>query len=86
VLFAAFPVVYASMFSGFYWALMFVLIALILRTVAIEFRSYSKLAGFTVFASVNTMRDRCQAHSRAIATTGLNTVRIGPKPGFLPVH
>ncbi len=38
VLFAAFPVVYASMFSGFYWALMFVLIALILRTVAIEFR------------------------------------------------
>ena len=38
VLFAAFPVVYASMFSGFYCALMFVLIALILRTVAIEFR------------------------------------------------
>ena len=38
VLFAAFPVVYASMFSGFYWALMLVLIALILRTVAIEFR------------------------------------------------
>jgi cytochrome bd ubiquinol oxidase subunit II len=38
VLFAAFPVVYAAMFSGFYWALMFVLIALILRTVAIEFR------------------------------------------------
>src|SRR4029077_14301366 len=36
VLFAAFPVVYASMFSGFYWALMLVLIALILRTVAIE--------------------------------------------------
>jgi cytochrome bd ubiquinol oxidase subunit II len=38
VLFAAFPVVYAAMFSGFYWALMLVLIALILRTVAIEFR------------------------------------------------
>jgi cytochrome bd ubiquinol oxidase subunit II len=38
VLFAAFPVVYAAIFSGFYWALMFVLIALILRTVAIEFR------------------------------------------------
>ena len=38
VLFAAFPVVYAALFSGFYWALMFVLIALILRTVAIEFR------------------------------------------------
>jgi cytochrome d ubiquinol oxidase subunit II len=38
VLFAAFPVVYAAILSGFYWALMFVLIALILRTVAIEFR------------------------------------------------
>jgi cytochrome d ubiquinol oxidase subunit II len=39
VLFAAFPVVYAALFSGFYWALMFVLIFLILRTVSIEFRS-----------------------------------------------
>lgn len=39
VLFAAFPVVYAALFSGFYWALMFVQIFLILRTVAIEFRS-----------------------------------------------
>ena len=39
VLFAAFPVVYAALFSGFYWALMLVLIFLILRTVAIEFRS-----------------------------------------------
>jgi len=38
VLFAAFPVVYAALFSGFYWALMLVLMALILRTVAIEFR------------------------------------------------
>ena len=39
VLFAAFPVVYGALFSGFYWALMLVLIGLILRTVAIEFRS-----------------------------------------------
>jgi cytochrome bd ubiquinol oxidase subunit II len=39
VLFAAFPMVYAAMFSGFYWALMLVLLFLILRTVAIEFRS-----------------------------------------------
>lgn len=39
VLFAAFPVVYAALFSGFYWALMLVLMGLILRTVAIEFRS-----------------------------------------------
>ena len=38
VLFAAFPIVYASLFSGFYWAMMLVLLGLILRTVAIEFR------------------------------------------------
>src|SRR5215470_9649078 len=38
-LFAAFPFVYASLFSGFYVALMLVLLALILRAVAIEFRS-----------------------------------------------
>jgi len=39
VLFAAFPIVYAALFSGFYGAMMLVLFSLILRTVAIEFRS-----------------------------------------------
>jgi cytochrome bd ubiquinol oxidase subunit II len=39
VLFAAFPPVYASLFSGFYLAMMLVLLCLILRPVAIEFRS-----------------------------------------------
>jgi cytochrome d ubiquinol oxidase subunit II len=39
VLFACFPFVYASLFSGFYLAMMLVLVALILRAVAIEFRS-----------------------------------------------
>lgn len=38
-LFAAFPMVYASLFSGFYMAMMLVLLVLILRTIAIEFRS-----------------------------------------------
>lgn len=38
-LFAAFPMAYASLFSGFYMAMMLVLVVLILRTVAIEFRS-----------------------------------------------
>jgi len=38
-LFAAFPLVYASLFSGFYVAMMLVLLVLIMRTVAIEFRS-----------------------------------------------
>jgi cytochrome d ubiquinol oxidase subunit II len=38
-LFAAFPVVYATVFSGFYLALMLVLMALIFRAVSFEFRS-----------------------------------------------
>ncbi len=38
-LFAAFPPVYAMVFSGFYLAFMLLLVALILRAVALEFRS-----------------------------------------------
>jgi cytochrome d ubiquinol oxidase subunit II len=38
-LFAAFPYVYATVFSGFYLALMLLLLALVFRAVAIEFRS-----------------------------------------------
>jgi len=38
-LFAAFPKVYATTFSGFYLAMMLILAALILRAVSIEFRS-----------------------------------------------
>ena len=38
-LFAAFPNVYATVFSGFYLALMLLLASLIFRAVAIEFRS-----------------------------------------------
>lgn len=38
-LFAAFPLVYASVFSGFYLAMMLVLFALIFRAVALEFRN-----------------------------------------------
>jgi cytochrome d ubiquinol oxidase subunit II len=37
-LFAAFPVVYATVFSGFYIPLMLLLVALIFRAVALEFR------------------------------------------------
>ena len=43
-LFAAFPFVYASLFSGFYIAMLLVLLVLILRTVAIEFRSKREIA------------------------------------------
>lgn len=38
-LFAAFPIVYATVFSGFYMAFMLLLVALIFRAVSIEFRS-----------------------------------------------
>src|ERR1035441_1256916 len=38
-LFAAFPNVYATVFSGFYLAMILLLVALIFRAVAIEFRS-----------------------------------------------
>ncbi len=38
-LFAAFPPVYATVFSGFYLAMMLVLLGLILRAISIEFRS-----------------------------------------------
>lgn len=38
-LFAAFPAVYATVFSGFYLALMLLLLALILRAVSMEFRN-----------------------------------------------
>jgi cytochrome d ubiquinol oxidase subunit II len=38
-LFAAFPMVYATVFSGFYIAFVLLLVALIFRAVAIEFRS-----------------------------------------------
>ncbi|MGH7001620.1 MAG: cytochrome d ubiquinol oxidase subunit II, partial [Stellaceae bacterium] len=37
-LFAAFPRVYATVFSGFYLAMMLILVALIFRGLAIEFR------------------------------------------------
>ncbi len=38
-LFAAFPMVYATVFSGFYMAMMLVLFGLIFRAVSLEFRS-----------------------------------------------
>jgi cytochrome d ubiquinol oxidase subunit II len=38
-LFAAFPEAYATIFSGFYWVFMLVLLALIARAVSLDFRS-----------------------------------------------
>ncbi len=46
VLFAAFPPAYASLFSGFYLAFMLVLLVMILRTCALEFRTKRAGAGW----------------------------------------
>jgi cytochrome d ubiquinol oxidase subunit II len=51
-LFAAFPEVYATVFSGFYLAMMLVLVALITRAVGIEFRSRLPGAGWRRFWDV----------------------------------
>lgn len=48
-MFAAFPNWYATMFSGFYLALLLVLLALILRGVAFEFRSKDDRPGWRAF-------------------------------------
>jgi cytochrome d ubiquinol oxidase subunit II len=48
-LFAAFPVVYATVFSAFYLALILVLVALIFRAVAIEFRGKVEHPGWQTF-------------------------------------
>ena len=45
-LFAAFPPVYASIFSGFYLAFMVLLFALIARAVAMEFRHHIQSPGW----------------------------------------
>ena len=44
-LFAAFPAVYATVFSGFYMALMLVLFALIFRAVSLEYRAHDEAWG-----------------------------------------
>jgi cytochrome d ubiquinol oxidase subunit II len=45
-LFAAFPAVYATVFSGFYLALILLLVALIFRAVSLEFRSKLETGGW----------------------------------------
>lgn len=56
-IFAAFPIWYATMFSGFYLALLLILVALILRGVAFEFRSKNESTkwrrnwDYTIFCS-----------------------------------
>lgn len=48
-MFAAFPVVYATVFSGLYLAIMLILFAMIFRAVSIEFRSQVENPGWRRF-------------------------------------
>jgi cytochrome bd ubiquinol oxidase subunit II len=48
-LFAAFPIVYATVFSSFYLAFMLLLVALIFRAVSLEFRSKVDSPGWQTF-------------------------------------
>ncbi|WP_062269531.1 cytochrome d ubiquinol oxidase subunit II [Endozoicomonas arenosclerae] len=55
-LFAAWPIVYATAFSGFYWAMLLVLFALILRPLAFDYRSkvnpeHTKICDWGLFIS-----------------------------------
>lgn len=52
VTFAAFPAVYAVLFSSFYTPLMLILFALILRAVSIEFRNKRQSAGWKSFFDI----------------------------------
>ena len=52
-LFAAFPEVYATAFSGFYLAMMLLLVGLIFRAVAIEFRSKQPMRWWRQFWDVS---------------------------------
>ena len=54
--FAAFPVWYATMFSGFYLALLAILVLLILRVLSFEWRAKAEAAGWrSVWAWFNTI-------------------------------
>ena len=69
-LFAAFPMVYATVFSGFYLAFMLLLVALIFRAVAIEFRSKQPMRWW------RTMWDYCFAGG-SIASSFLIGLAMG---------
>ena len=56
VTFAAFPVWYATMFSGFYLALLIILVLLIVRVLSFEWRGKAESAGWRAFwAWMNTI-------------------------------
>ncbi len=82
-MFAAFPEIYATLFSGFYVALVFMVIGLIIRGVAFEFRSkredpiwrnrwdWALFLG-SLLAGPFMGRDRCQSDARCCDRSRLN--------------
>ncbi len=73
--FAAFPAWYATMFSGFYVALLLVLVCLIIRVVSFEWRSKSEEPGWRTFwAWCNTLGS---AGAALIWGVGLSALLFG---------
>ena len=70
-LFAAFPLAYATTFSGFYLAVMLVLFGLIVRAVSLEYRAHDRSwASFGIGASLSVRCfRRCSSVWRSVAST-----------------
>ena len=83
-LFAAFPIVYATVFSGFYLAFMLLLVALIARAVSIEFRALVPSPGWTkVWDWAFGLGSLLPAILFGVAVGNvLRGVPIGPAPEF----
>ena len=87
VLFAVFPLAYASLFSGLYLAFVLVLLVMILRTVALEFRSKEsgrrwRSAWDTVFAVASTGLAFLLGWPSATSSTACrSTPRATSRPG-----
>ena len=74
--FAAFPAWYATMFSGFYVALLLVLFFLIIRVVSFEWRSKSESAALAGVLDV-VQHDRERRQRRSIWGIGLSNLVNG---------
>jgi cytochrome bd ubiquinol oxidase subunit II len=82
--FAAFPVWYATMFSGFYLALLLILVFLVTRVVSFEWREKAESPRWkAVWASVNTIASYCAPLLWGIALANLlHGVPIGSDQNF----
>ena len=69
-LFAAFPLAYATTFSGFYLAVMLVLFGLIVRAVSLEYRAHDRSWGSFGIGASPSVRcfQRCSSAWRSVAS------------------